>query len=66
MSLTAFSEPFLTTKSSGTGLGLAITKRIVAAHEGSMFVESFPGGSMFHVLLPLWKRGLNGSISFSC
>ncbi len=49
-------EPFLTTKSSGTGLGLAITKRIVTAHEGSMFVESFPGGSMFHVLLPLWKE----------
>lgn len=49
-------EPFLTTKGSGTGLGLAITKRIVTAHEGSMFVESFPGGSMFHVLLPLWKE----------
>lgn len=49
-------EPFLTTKGSGTGLGLAITKRIVTAHEGSMFVESFPGGSMFHVLLPLWRE----------
>lgn len=49
-------EPFLTTKSNGTGLGLAITKRIVTAHEGSMFVESFPGGSMFHVLLPLWNE----------
>lgn len=49
-------EPFLTTKASGTGLGLAITNRIVTAHEGSMFVESFPGGSMFHVLLPLWKE----------
>jgi PAS domain S-box-containing protein len=46
-------EPFLTTKSSGTGLGLAITKRIVSAHEGNIFVESFPGGSMFHVLLPI-------------
>lgn len=49
-------EPFLTTKTSGTGLGLAITKRIVSAHEGTLFVESFPGGSMFHVLLPLWKE----------
>jgi signal transduction histidine kinase len=48
-------EPFLTTKASGTGLGLAITKRIVTAHEGSMFVESFPGGSVFHVLLPFWN-----------
>ena len=45
-------EPFLTTKSSGTGLGLAITKRIVTAHEGNIYVESVPGGSMFHVLLP--------------
>ncbi len=45
-------EPFLTTKSSGTGLGLAITKRIVTAHEGSIYVDSVPGGSVFHVLLP--------------
>lgn len=45
-------EPFLTTKASGTGLGLAITRRIVSAHEGNVFVESFPGGTMFHVLLP--------------
>lgn len=45
-------EPFLTTKASGTGLGLAITKRIVSAHEGNIFIESFPGGTMFHVLLP--------------
>jgi signal transduction histidine kinase len=45
-------EPFLTTKSSGTGLGLAITKRIVTAHEGNIYVNSVPGGSVFHVLLP--------------
>ncbi|MCK9246130.1 MAG: ATP-binding protein [Anaerolineaceae bacterium] len=45
-------EPFLTTKTSGTGLGLAITKRIVTAHEGNIYVESVPGGSVFHVLLP--------------
>ena len=51
--ITHIFEPFLTTKSSGTGLGLAITKRIVTAHEGNIFVESFPGGSMFHVLLPI-------------
>ena len=45
-------EPFQTTKASGTGLGLAITKRIVSAHEGSIQVESVPGGTVFKVLLP--------------
>lgn len=44
-------EPFLTTKSRGTGLGLAISRRIITAHKGNIFVESFPGGTMFHVLL---------------
>lgn len=44
-------EPFLTTKANGTGLGLAISRRIVTAHKGNIYVESFPGGTMFHVLL---------------
>lgn len=45
-------EPFVTTKSTGTGLGLAISKRIMTAHKGNITVESFPGGTMFHVLIP--------------
>jgi len=45
-------EPFITTNPNGTGLGLAISKRIVTAHKGIINVESFPGGTMFHVLLP--------------
>ncbi|MGI6249764.1 MAG: two-component system sensor histidine kinase NtrB [Anaerolineaceae bacterium] len=45
-------EPFITSNTSGTGLGLAITKRIVTAHKGNIFVESYPGGTMFHILLP--------------
>ena len=45
-------EPFVTTNTSGTGLGLAITKRIVSAHKGTINLESYPGGTMFHVLLP--------------
>lgn len=45
-------EPFMTTNPNGTGLGLAISKRIVIAHKGNIFVESFPGGTSFHVLLP--------------
>lgn len=44
-------EPFVSTKSTGTGLGLAITKRIVTAHRGSISVNTFPGGTVFHVLL---------------
>ncbi|HOA21680.1 MAG TPA: ATP-binding protein [Anaerolineaceae bacterium] len=45
-------EPFVTTNVSGTGLGLAITKRIVTAHKGTINLESYPGGTMFHVFLP--------------
>ena len=44
-------EPFVTTKSQGTGLGLAITKRIVTAHHGGIQVNTFPGGTMFQVVL---------------
>jgi len=49
-------EPFVTSKSRGTGLGLAITKRIVTAHQGSISVTSFPGGTVFHVFLPAIKE----------
>jgi two-component system sensor histidine kinase AtoS len=45
-------EPFVTNKAHGTGLGLAITKKIVTAHRGNIEVESFPGGTIFHVIIP--------------
>lgn len=48
-------EPFFTASPNGTGLGLAITKRIITAHKGNISVNSFPGGTVFHVCMPLLK-----------
>lgn len=49
-------ERVTSTSIKGTGLGLAIAKRIVALHEGRIWVEANPeGGSMFCVSLP--KKG---------
>jgi PAS domain S-box-containing protein len=48
-------DPFFTTKvdADGTGLGLAITRRIIMAHKGKIELESFPGGTLFKILLPI-------------
>ena len=46
-------EPFVTGKPRGTGLGLAITKQIVTSHRGAIYANSFPGGTVFHVELPV-------------
>lgn len=55
-------EPFFTTKSTGqgTGLGLSVVHGIVAAHHGSITVDTVPGeGSTFHVLLPVTSERLS-------
>jgi PAS domain S-box-containing protein len=44
-------EPFVTGKPKGTGLGLAITKRMVEAHQGKIELETYPGGTIFKVIL---------------
>ena len=46
-------EPFVTDKPKGTGLGLAITKRMIEAHNGKIDLETYPGGTIFKVRLPI-------------
>jgi signal transduction histidine kinase len=46
-------RPFYSTKPTGTGLGLALVGRIVAAHHGTLRIESEPGqGTTVRVILP--------------
>jgi PAS domain S-box-containing protein len=47
--------PFFTTNEGGTGLGLAIAKRIITAHKGLITLTSFPGATMFRILLPAFE-----------
>ena len=53
-------EPFFTTKEfgKGTGLGLTVVKGIIEEHQGSIAVESAPGGgTTFTILLPMAPSG---------
>lgn len=49
--------PFYTTREDGTGLGLPLVQKVVAAHGGSVDVESAPGGgTTFTLDLPAADR----------
>jgi signal transduction histidine kinase len=65
--LSRLESPFFSTKVNGTGLGLPIARRIVAAHGGSLAIESREGkGTTVHVRLPSeTKRSSDVNASFS-
>jgi len=48
---------FSSSKESGLGIGLYLSRRIIEAHQGSIWVESGGEGKgcTFHVRLPLWQ-----------
>ncbi|RMF50368.1 MAG: PAS domain S-box protein [Anaerolineae bacterium] len=48
-------KPFFTTdQQKGTGLGLAITQQIITDHQGTIQVQSYPGGgTIFRIYLPV-------------
>jgi two-component system sensor histidine kinase HydH len=45
-------DPFFTTKTRGTGLGLALCNKIVTEHNGTIHIESSPGGTTVTIVLP--------------
>ncbi|HPT96693.1 MAG TPA: ATP-binding protein, partial [Armatimonadota bacterium] len=50
-------EPLFTTKPRGAGLGLALVQRVVAAHHGTIRIESEDGqGTTVTLLLPAAER----------
>jgi signal transduction histidine kinase len=59
-------KPLSTTKSIGTGMGLAVVKRFVAAHNGTIDVESEVGkGTTFIIKLPAMPMQENAAKSAS-
>lgn len=56
-------EPFFSKKSSGRGLGMGVVKQILAAHGGSIEIESAKGeGTTVRILLPHSSKSVDESV----
>ncbi|MEM9263434.1 MAG: ATP-binding protein [Pseudomonadota bacterium] len=44
---------FHTTKPNGSGLGLTVASQVIAAHDGSIELDSMPGRTRFSIYLPI-------------
>ncbi|MEO0882694.1 MAG: ATP-binding protein [Pseudomonadota bacterium] len=44
---------FHTTKPNGSGLGLTVVSQVIAAHDGSIDLDSMPGRTRFSIYLPI-------------
>lgn len=54
-------DPFVTTKPKGKGLGLALVAKIVGDHGGIVELDSQPGQTQFHLLLPMAQPEKGGA-----
>ncbi len=54
-------DAFVTTKIGGMGLGLTLVSKLVDAHGGMVELQSEPGRTVFHILLPVAPSGPSSS-----
>ena len=47
-------DAFVTSKSNGTGLGLAVVAKMVDDHGGVIEFDSYPGKTVFRIVLPMF------------
>lgn len=49
-------DMFQTTKSNGSGLGLTVASQVIAAHDGTIKLDSRPGETKFSIYLPIMSE----------
>ncbi len=54
-------DAFVTTKDRGMGLGLTLVAKLVESHGGLIELESEPGRTVFHILLPIAPDAMSPS-----